>query len=255
MGLISSHTWSTDAIYSYTVGFLWRSRDLVTLTLAALCGEKRADIKRGAKNIIRGNQRKQDLGWRNDCKEFLVALIIMGVAFILSVTINIVCCILRHRKAKEAKYYSQSTIRYDQQYIEDNPIYGNLNQPILEHIDESCYEPMSTPHDRNRDEVKVEPVEQMCYASLDLSPKKPRKIRKKKVQSTDNQNCVEDRQSIRTGNVISRSSIYLNSEQLTAESHTGEDLIHDDPIRIYHLLQNARNNVPTVDQNQMEWTT
>ncbi|XP_075446183.1 T-cell receptor-associated transmembrane adapter 1 isoform X2 [Ascaphus truei] len=153
--------------------------------------------------------------------------------------------------AKELQHYSQYSISYEQQYIENNPIYGNLHQPILGRIDECCYEQMATPQERNREEFQVEFEEQMCYAALDLSPKKPRKNKKKKACHIDAQDCVEDRKALKPGDIVSRSSIYLNSEQLKAESNAAEDMIHDDPIRLYHLIHKTR-NISTEDQNQTD---
>ncbi|KAM4702256.1 T-cell receptor-associated transmembrane adapter 1 [Discoglossus pictus] len=189
----------------------------------------------------------------NECVEFWVPLAIISMAFILSLTINIVHCFIKHRKAKEQKYYSECTISYEQQYIETNPIYGNLNQPMLEHIDDSCYEQMVTPHERNIEEVEVEPEQQMCYAALDLNPKKPRKNRKKKTNMLEAQNCVEGRTTMERGNFVSRSSIYLNSEQITAESQAAEDLVHDDPIRLYHMIHKTRNNESIAVENETDW--
>ncbi|XP_053560836.1 T-cell receptor-associated transmembrane adapter 1 [Bombina bombina] len=183
--------------------------------------------------------------------EVWVPLAIVSMAFILSLTVNIVHCILKHRKGKEQKYFSECTVSYEH-YVENNPIYGNLNQPILEHIDDTCYEQMATPQERIEEEIKVEPEQQMCYAALDLSPKKHKKNRKKKINQVENQNCMEDGSSMEHGNVLSRSSIYLNTEQLTAQCNAKEDLIHDDPVRLYHLIHKTRNN-PIEDQSDTDW--
>ncbi|XP_073471083.1 T-cell receptor-associated transmembrane adapter 1 isoform X2 [Aquarana catesbeiana] len=153
---------------------------------------------------------------------------------------------------KEVRYYSQCTLSFDQQCNETNPIYGNLNQPVLDTTDECCYEPMAIAHTRNREEERLEAEEQTCYASLDLSPKRPRKKRRKKPKQISHQ-TVEDKPVSRNGQLLSRSSIYLNSEQLTAECQAEEDLIHDDPVRIYHLLRKTRDNVAIEDENQGDW--
>uniref|UniRef100_A0A803JAJ6 T-cell receptor-associated transmembrane adapter 1 n=1 Tax=Xenopus tropicalis TaxID=8364 RepID=A0A803JAJ6_XENTR len=182
----------------------------------------------------------------SDCQPFIVPLVIMCMAFVISLTINIVYFVVKDKKAKNVFYYSEGAIGYEPQYIESNPIYGNLNQPMLEHIDDSCYEQMTAPHSSNREGVQLiqaEPEEQMCYAALDLSPKKPRK--KKKANQTDLQGCMDDETPMENGNILSESSIYLNSEQLTAESNAEKDLIHDDPKRLYHIIQKSRNNMPS----------
>lgn len=188
------------------------------------------------------------------CIELLVPLVIVSLAFILSLGINIAHCVTKQRKVKVIKYCSQGTISYDDQhYIENNPIYGNLSLPILDHNnDECCYEPMATPHERNMEKIQVYPEEQMCYADLDLSPKRPGKNRKKKAKPKSKQNFEElDRTNV---SILSRSSIYLNSEQLTAEFRAEEELIHDDPVRIYHLMKKTRNNLHNEEENQSQWS-
>ncbi|XP_068121428.1 T-cell receptor-associated transmembrane adapter 1 isoform X2 [Hyperolius riggenbachi] len=152
---------------------------------------------------------------------------------------------------KEMKYYSQCTISYDQ-CIENNPIYGNLDQLILEETEAYCYEPMATAHERHQEDVQLEPEEQTCYASLDLSPKRPGKNRRKKPKPIKHQN-MEDKPVSVNGKILSRPSIYLNSEELTAECQAEEDLIHDDPVRIYPSLQKTRKNV-TTEENEDDWS-
>ncbi|XP_071989172.1 T-cell receptor-associated transmembrane adapter 1 isoform X1 [Engystomops pustulosus] len=184
------------------------------------------------------------------CVELLVLLVLVSLAFLLSITINIVHCTRKHRKVKAMKYSSQGTISYDHQYIENNPIYGNLSLPILDHItDECCYEPMATSHERNMAEnQQVDPEEQMCYADLDLDPKRTGKNRKKKAKPKSKQNFEEfDRANV---SALSRSSIYLNSEQLTAEYIAQNELIHDDPERLYHLMKKTRHTLDNEDENQ-----
>ncbi|XP_075051020.1 T-cell receptor-associated transmembrane adapter 1 isoform X1 [Mixophyes fleayi] len=187
----------------------------------------------------------------DQCFELLVTSVIISLAFLLSLTFNIVHCVMKHRREKEMKFSSQHSISYDQQYMETNPIYGNLNQSILDHTDECCYEPMATPHERKRQEIQVAPEEPMFYAALNLSPKKPGKTRKKKARPISNESYTEDKSASSNGNILSTSSIYLNSEQLTAECTAEEDLVHDDPIRCYHLLKKTRNNVAMEEENQV----
>ncbi|XP_040280850.1 T-cell receptor-associated transmembrane adapter 1 [Bufo bufo] len=188
------------------------------------------------------------------CVELLVPLVIISLAFILSLMINIAQCAKKHRKVKAMKYCSRVTLSYDQQYIENNPIYGNLSYPILDHNnDECCYEPMSTPHERNTEgDHQMDPEEQMCYADLDLTPKRPDKNRKKKAKMKSKRRFEEmDRTNV---NILSRSSIYLNSEQLTAECRAEEELIHDDPVKIYQLMKKTRNNLDNEEENQSHWS-
>ncbi|XP_063300676.1 T-cell receptor-associated transmembrane adapter 1 [Pelobates fuscus] len=173
----------------------------------------------------------------------------MSVAFVLSVTINIAYCIIKHKRGKEMKYSKECTIS-EEECIGNNQIYGNLNQPVLESVDESCYEQMSNPYQRNREAVKMEPQETMCYAALDLSPKKTRKLRKKKATSLISNNCVEESSPMTINSTLSRSSIYLNSEQLAAECRREEELIHYDPVRLYKKMHKTRNYMDADDQGQ-----
>ncbi|XP_075708924.1 T-cell receptor-associated transmembrane adapter 1 [Rhinoderma darwinii] len=186
------------------------------------------------------------------CEELLVPFVIVSLAFILSLMINIAHCVIKHKKVTEMKYCSQGTISYDQRYIQNNPIYGNLILPILDHNnDDCCYEPMATPHERNMEEnQQVDLEEFMCYADLDLNPKRPGKDRKKKAKPKNKQSCEElDGTNV---NFLSRSSIYLNSEQLIAEAE--EELIHDDPVRIYHLMKKTKKNLDNEEENQSHWS-
>ncbi|XP_077155795.1 T-cell receptor-associated transmembrane adapter 1 isoform X2 [Ranitomeya variabilis] len=190
----------------------------------------------------------------SDLKEcylpLLVPLVIVSLAFVISLMINIAHCAIKRKKVKVLKYSSQGTISFDQQYIENNPIYGNLNLPILvQNNDECCYETMANHHERNIEEnQQVNPEEQMCYADLDLNPKRPGKNRKKKAKPKSIRSFKEmDRANV---DILSRSSIYLNSEQLTAECRAEEELIHDDPVRIYHLMKATNNG----EESQSHWS-
>ncbi|KAM8977398.1 T-cell receptor-associated transmembrane adapter 1 [Pelodytes ibericus] len=171
------------------------------------------------------------------CIDLWIPLLIISMAFILSLTCNIVHCVIKHRKGEQMKYYNQCTVSYEQPYMEDNPIYGNLNHPILEHIDESCYEQMSNPSQRNREQIKVDSAITMCYATLNLSPKS----RKKNAPPTNSQDVVRSHTDIRK--ILSRSSIYLNNDQLMSERQIEDNLIHDNPIRISNIIQKNKNNM------------
>ncbi|NWV24391.1 TRAT1 protein, partial [Origma solitaria] len=127
---------------------------------------------------------------------------------------------------------------YDGYPTEDYPVYGNLNQDIL---DECCYEQMKSQPQRPVNQLQVslilvESANQMCYASLDHSVKgKRRKPRRKKDSSFE-----EDEERSSNSMVASKVSIYLNSEQLAAENTAKAEAIHDDPIRLMGLIHNAK---------------
>ncbi|NXJ61495.1 TRAT1 protein, partial [Rostratula benghalensis] len=159
-------------------------------------------------------------------------LAFLSLALIVSLILNI----LHYMKRKqgnifcELKLFFHSPSSYDDYYTEDDPVYGNLNQDILE---ECCYEQMKSQPQRPVNQLQVESANQMCYASLDHSVKgKRRKPRRKTDPSL--QGGEEERSSNPT-TVASKVSIYLNSEQLAAEN-TAVEAIHDDPIRLMGLI-------------------
>ncbi|XP_030060041.1 T-cell receptor-associated transmembrane adapter 1 [Microcaecilia unicolor] len=172
---------------------------------------------------------------------FWAALAVLVMALMGSLVMNIVYCKEKQRRAKQQRYFEEYSPSYEQYYIENNPIYGNLNQEFIDILDESYYEQMKAQHPRPAN-LKVSPENQTCYASLALETKKPRKHRKKKAQALDHLDVPgEEQMQSKSNTPVSRSSIYINSEQLTAETNTAEqEAIHDDPIRLYNLIHNKR---------------
>ncbi|NXL35291.1 TRAT1 protein, partial [Glaucidium brasilianum] len=155
----------------------------------------------------------------------------------LSLVVSLILNISHYMKKKkgnmfyELKVFFHSLSSYDGYYTEDDPVYGNLNQDILE---ECCYEQMKSQPQRPVNQLQVESASQMCYASLDHSVKgKRRKPRRKKDPSL--QEDGEERSSTIT-TMASKVSIYLNSEQLAAENTENVEAIHDDPIRLMGLI-------------------
>ncbi|NWT54690.1 TRAT1 protein, partial [Erythrocercus mccallii] len=165
-------------------------------------------------------------------------LAFLSLALLVSLTLNISHC-MKKKQAKMHKDYKENNPSYDGYHIEDYPVYGNLNQDLLE---ECCYEQMKTQPQRPVNQLQVslilvESANQMCYASLDHSVKgKCRKPRRKKDPS------LEEDEDKRSSNpmVASKVSIYLNSEQLAAENTAKVEPIHDDPIRLMGLIHNAK---------------
>ncbi|XP_074012753.1 T-cell receptor-associated transmembrane adapter 1 [Numenius arquata] len=157
-------------------------------------------------------------------------LAFLSLALIVSLILNISHYMKQKQEAKTYKEYEDNSPSYDDYYTEDDPVYGNLNQNILE---ECCYEQMKSQPQRPVNQLQVEPANQMCYASLDHSVKgKRRKPRRKADPSL--QGDEEERSSNPT-TMASKVSIYLNSEQLAAEN-TAAEAIHDDPIRLMGLI-------------------
>ncbi|KAH1186459.1 T-cell receptor-associated transmembrane adapter 1 [Mauremys mutica] len=158
-------------------------------------------------------------------------LAFMTMALIVSLVINISYCIANKQKGYTYRDYQEYNASYDDDYTEECPVYGNLNQEIL---DECCYEQMKAQPWRHAKEVKVEVESQMCYASLDHSIKeKHRKPRKKKAPSLE---VNEEEMPSKNSTLVSQTSIYLNSDQLAAENNPTEEAIHDDPIRLFGLI-------------------
>ncbi|NXM63813.1 TRAT1 protein, partial [Illadopsis cleaveri] len=164
-------------------------------------------------------------------------LAFLSLALLVSLTLNITHCI-KKKKAKMYNDYEEDNPSYDGYHTEDYPVYGNLNQNILE----ECYEQMKSQPQRPVNQLQVslilvESADQMCYASLDHSVKgKHRKPRKKKDPSLEE----DDEERSSNSMVASKASIYLNSEQLAAENTAKVEAIHDDPIRLMGLIQNAK---------------
>ncbi|NXY55271.1 TRAT1 protein, partial [Callaeas wilsoni] len=164
-------------------------------------------------------------------------LAFLSLALLVSLTLNISYC-MKKKQAKMHKDYEESNPSYDGYHTEDYPVYGNLNQDILE---ECCYEQMKSQPQRPVNQLQVslilvESANQMCYASLDHSVKgKHRKPRRKKDPSLE-----EDEERSSNPMVASKVSIYLNSEQLAAENTAKVEAIHDDPIRLMGLIHNTK---------------
>ncbi|NXX19321.1 TRAT1 protein, partial [Podargus strigoides] len=164
-------------------------------------------------------------------------LAFLSLALVVSLILNI----SHYMKKKqgnifcELKVFFHSPSSHDDYYTEDDPVYGNLSQDILE---ECCYEQMKSQPQRPVNPLQVESANQMCYASLDHSIKgKRRKPRKKTDPSLGKDE--EERPSNSTM-MASKASIYLNSEQLAAEKTANIEAIHDDPIRLMGLIHTTK---------------
>ncbi|KFZ53867.1 T-cell receptor-associated transmembrane adapter 1, partial [Podiceps cristatus] len=170
-------------------------------------------------------------------------LAFLSLALVVSLILNI-SHYMKKKQAKMYKDYEDNSPSYDDYNTEDDdPVYGNLNQGILE---ECCYEQMKSQPQRPVNQLQVslilildvESANQMCYASLDHSIKgKRRKPRRKKDPS------LEDNEEERSSNptmMASKVSIYLNSQQLAAENTASTEAIHDDPIRLLGLIHTTK---------------
>ncbi|XP_009975783.1 PREDICTED: T-cell receptor-associated transmembrane adapter 1 [Tauraco erythrolophus] len=157
-------------------------------------------------------------------------LAFLSLALIVSLILNISHYMEKKQETKRYKDYEDNSPSYDDFCTEDDPVYGNLNQDILE---ECCYEQMKSQPQRPANQLQVESANQMCYASLDHSVKgKRRKPRRKKDPPLEED---EEERSSNPTKMASKVSIYLNSEQLAAE-----EAVHDDPIRLMGLIHTTK---------------
>ncbi|NWZ46402.1 TRAT1 protein, partial [Haliaeetus albicilla] len=164
-------------------------------------------------------------------------LAFLSLALVVSLILNI----SHYMKKKQGTIFCELNVffhspsSYDDYYTEDDPVYGNLNQDILE---ECCYEQMKSQPQRPVNQLQVESANQMCYASLDHSVKgKRRKPRRKAGPSLEKD---EEERSSKATTMASKVSIYLNSEQLAAENTANIEDIHDDPIRLMGLIHTTK---------------
>nr|XP_009504599.1 PREDICTED: T-cell receptor-associated transmembrane adapter 1 [Phalacrocorax carbo] len=162
-------------------------------------------------------------------------LAFLSLALVVSLMLNISHYMKTKQESKMYKDYEDNSPSYDDYYTEDDPVYGNLNQDILE---ECCYEQMKSQTQRPVNQQQVEPANQMCYASLDHSIKGKRRKPRRKIDSSLEED-VEERSSNPT-TMASKVSIYLNSEQLAAENTANAEAIHDDPIRLMSLIHTTK---------------
>ncbi|XP_048458897.1 T-cell receptor-associated transmembrane adapter 1 isoform X2 [Rhincodon typus] len=131
------------------------------------------------------------------------------------------------------------------QEVDDNPIYGNLNQDYTVE-GESCYEAM-TPTSGSGDETKVVAENQMCYASLDLPVERKKRHRKMEKQKMNNNILEDDNVPLNSHALTSRPSIYLNSDQISFNEGGREETIHDDPITFYGRVKTLQSNLSLND--------
>ncbi|XP_076974561.1 T-cell receptor-associated transmembrane adapter 1 isoform X2 [Tamandua tetradactyla] len=148
----------------------------------------------------------------------------------------------------DLQYFSlcgKAETRDDEYYIEDTPIYGNLDNMVPEQMDESCYEQMKAHPERSMNKLqRAAPAaqaateSQMCYASLNHSYKG--KCRKSRKQTTHLSDKDEDEQLHAKDASVSKTT---SVDSFPPESQTIEENIHDDPIRLFGLIRAKREPV------------
>ncbi|XP_069046295.1 T-cell receptor-associated transmembrane adapter 1 isoform X2 [Lepisosteus oculatus] len=169
-----------------------------------------------------------------------------AIALLISVCLNIVFC-LRQRKCEQVPqqiiYPDYAPSYREEEQIDENPIYGNINQDFEAHEDydceEECYEQMKAPR-KQQTGKKPAAEPSMCYASLDLTVDKKKRKKHKNRQAAQDFLEVETEQTLpsrSSSTMVSRNSIYLNSQQLTEES---EEAIHEDPAMIFSKFNKSQ---------------
>nr|XP_010348347.1 T-cell receptor-associated transmembrane adapter 1 isoform X2 [Saimiri boliviensis boliviensis] len=149
------------------------------------------------------------------------------------------------------RYSNDYIPRDDEYYIEDTPIYGNLDDMISEPMDENCYEQMKARPEKSVNErqeatpsAQATNEAQMCYASLDHSIKgKRRKPRKQNTHLSDKDG---DEQSHATDASVSKTTLV---DSFSPESQAVEENIHDDPIRLFGLIRAKREPINYLDHD------
>ncbi|GCC24406.1 T-cell receptor-associated transmembrane adapter 1-like [Chiloscyllium punctatum] len=169
---------------------------------------------------------------------------ITALALITSVVVNVIYCTANRQKAPRPIYRSVEQLQSPViQEVDENPIYGNLNQ---DYTGESCYEAMM-PNSRSGDDTKMVIDNQMCYASLDLSVERKKRHRKMEKQNLNNDILEDDNMPLNSHALTSRPSIYLNSDQLSFNEGRREETIHDDPVIFYGSIKASQSNLSLND--------
>lgn len=179
------------------------------------------------------------------CPFFLWGLLaFLGLALVISVIFNISHYVEKQRQDRMYRY-SDDYIPRVEEYYEDAPIYGNLENIIPEPLDEDCYEQMKARPLRSASDsqdvaapAQVSAEAQVCYASLDHSVKGKR--RRPRKQNTNLSDRGKDAQVCTMGASISQNNMV---EGFPPESQVVEESIHDDPARLFGLIRAKREPV------------
>ncbi|XP_008529069.1 T-cell receptor-associated transmembrane adapter 1 [Equus przewalskii] len=166
-------------------------------------------------------------------------LAFLGLALVVSLIFNISCYVEKQRQGITYRFSDDYISREDEYYIEDTPIYGNLDNVIPEPMDENCYEQMKARPERSVNQLRAAPTPaqatneaQMFYSSLEHSLEgKRRKPRKHDPYLPDK---VEDEQLHATDASLSMTALV---DSFAPEDQEEEENIHDDPIRLFGLIR------------------
>uniref|UniRef100_A0ABI7X3A0 T cell receptor associated transmembrane adaptor 1 n=1 Tax=Felis catus TaxID=9685 RepID=A0ABI7X3A0_FELCA len=154
-------------------------------------------------------------------------------------------------REKHASIWTFQTISYreDEYYIEDTPIYGNLDDVVPEPMDENCYEQMKARPERSANELQkaTAPAQtteeaQVFYSFVDHNSEGKR--RKPKKQNTDLSHKDEETQLCAADAILSNTT---SVDNFPFESQEVEENVHDDPIRLFGLIRAKREPINSLD--------
>ncbi|XP_066203781.1 T-cell receptor-associated transmembrane adapter 1 [Saccopteryx leptura] len=176
----------------------------------------------------------------SECQFYVWAILAaLVLALIISVIFNVFHYVEKQRQGKIYKYSDDYIPREDEYYIEDTPIYGNLDNMVPEPTDENCYEQMKA-----RPEISVNAPQdasppaqaigetQMFYASLNHNCEgKRRKPRKQNAYLSDK----SEEEPVQGMNASLSTTTLV--ESVSPENQEIEESIHDDPVRLFGLIR------------------
>lgn len=183
---------------------------------------------------------KASMSGNSECQFYIWAILaFLVLALAISLIFNISHYVEKKRQDKIYRYPDDYILREDEYYVEDTPIYGNLDNLVPEPMDENCYEQMKARPERSVNEpqeatppARVPDESQMFYASLNHSNEgKRRKPRKQNTYLSD-----KDKDEQLHGMNASLSKTTL-ADSFPPERQAVEENIHDDPIRLFGLIR------------------
>ncbi|XP_020033220.1 T-cell receptor-associated transmembrane adapter 1 isoform X2 [Castor canadensis] len=188
----------------------------------------------------------------SECPFFLWGLLaLLGLALVISLIFNISHYVKKQQQDEMYRYSDDYIPRVDEYYIEETPIYGNLDNIVPEPMDENCYEQMKARPKRPVNDMQettsaehVPTETQMCYASLNHSF--TGKHRKQNAHSSDRN---RHEQLPETDASASKTNLV---ESFSPESQSIEENIHDDPVRLFGLIRAKREPENELDYNLIQ---
>ncbi|KAF0877228.1 DZIP3 ligase, partial [Crocuta crocuta] len=186
----------------------------------------------------------------SECQYYVwVILAFLGLALMVSLIFNISHYVEKQRQGKMYRHTEDYIPREDEYYIEDTPIYGNLDAVVPEPVDENCYEQMKARPERSANELQeatpptqVTEEAQMFYALVDHSCEGKR--RKPRKQNTDLSDKDEEKPLCAADAIFPKTTPV---DSFPLESQEVEENVHDDPIRLFGLIRAKREPINSLN--------